>query len=114
MYHQAAKKSWPIFFWFYPPKKQFFSGGAQISRNGAVQPNFWKSHSANMKPDCRKYLQAIIVAVDKETNLPVFSSTSGKKYDESIIFVIQKRTFLNSRKSNQRMIVADCVSELWS
>ena len=79
MYHQAAKKSWPIFFWFYPPKKQFFSGGAQISRNGAVQPNFWKSHSANMKPDCRKYLQAIIVAVDKETNLPVFSSTSGEK-----------------------------------
>ena len=79
MYHQAAKKSWPIFFWFYPPKKQFFPGGAQISRNGAVQPNFWKSHSANMKPDCRKYLQAIIVAVDKETNLPVFSSTSGEK-----------------------------------
>ena len=36
-----------------------------------------------------------------------------KKYDESIIFVIQKRTFLNSRKSNQRMIVADCVSELY-
>ena len=68
MYHQAAKKSWPIFFWFYPPKKQFFSGGAQISRNGAVQPNFWKSHSANMKPDCRKYLQAIIVAVQSEND----------------------------------------------
>ena len=32
-----------------------------------------------MKPDCRKYLQAIIVAVDKETNLPVFSSTSSEK-----------------------------------
>jgi hypothetical protein len=79
MYHQAVKKIWPIFFWFYPPKKHFFSGGAQISRNGAVQPNFWKSHSANMKPDCRKYLQAIIVAVDKETNLTVFSSTSGEK-----------------------------------
>ena len=27
MYHQAAKKSWPIFFWFYPPKKQFFFRG---------------------------------------------------------------------------------------
>ena len=68
----------PIFT-FLGVKKTFFWRLGRISRNGAVQPNFWKSHSANMKPDCRKYLQAIIVAVDKETNLPVFSSTSGEK-----------------------------------
>ncbi len=52
----------PIFT-FLGIKKAFFWRLGQISRNGAVQPNFWKSHSANMKPDCRKYLQAIIVAV---------------------------------------------------
>ncbi len=52
----------PIFT-FLGVKKTFFWRLGQISRNGAVQPNFWKSHSANMKPDCRKYLQAIIVAV---------------------------------------------------
>ena len=31
MYPEAVKKIWSIFFWFYPPKWRFFSGGGYLA-----------------------------------------------------------------------------------
>ena len=43
---EAAKKNWPTFFVFYPPKRDvFFIGGAWLARFPGlrVYPQFWKS-----------------------------------------------------------------------
>ena len=109
----SRQKKLTDFFLVLPPEKAFFFRGG---------PDFqeWGCPAKLLEIALGKYearLSEILTGdhcCSRQGNkfTSVFKYFWQKKYDESIIFVIQKRTFLNSRKSNQRMIVADCVSEL--